>query len=224
MAIQKVRQEAYRKRVMPVRAWREDLKQIESRLRDIQDDGKLEIRIENPNVEYVIDGIDDLQGFGEKQIFEIVFRVDGLSLRLGAANYVIVRDATDYKLQAALDWIVRFTRSKGRFKVYQLLYGEIWKSIAWAIVWMLVLIASLTDVLVLSESEVSTPQSIVSMLVGVGLVSAAVFILKPHRSKIVAATRAESPPFWVREKDDLIISLLSLVAGGVLGYWINTIT
>jgi hypothetical protein len=51
-----------------------------------------------------------------------------------------------------------------------------------------------------------------------------IFFVKPHRSKIMTATRVESPPFWVRKRDDLIISLLSLIAGGVLGYWINTIT
>lgn len=224
MAIKKVRQEAYRKRITPVRVWREDLKQIEGRLRDIYGDGKIEIRVENPKVEYVIDSIDDLEGFGESWVFEIVFRVEGLSVRLGAANFVVIRDATDFRLQAALDWMIRFARSKGRFKVYQFFYGEIWKTVAWASIWVILLVLVLTDVVVLGGPEVPVSQSVLSMLVGVLLMTAVTFAAKPHRSKIMTVTRAENPPFWVRKKDDLVISLLSLIAGGVLGYWINTIT
>lgn len=48
------------------------------------------------------------------------------------------------------------------------------------------------------------------------------------RPRIYTKTRSEAPTFWVRKRDDLwieaTVSVVSLILGGVIGYWINTIT
>jgi len=37
-------------------------------------------------------------------------------------------------------------------------------------------------------------------------------------------TRKEDPVFWVRKRDDIWIALVSLLLGGVLGYFVNMLT
>jgi len=48
------------------------------------------------------------------------------------------------------------------------------------------------------------------------------------RTTISSRPRAEAPTFWRRKRDDLwievVVSLVSLLLGGVVGFWINTIT
>ncbi len=55
-----------------------------------------------------------------------------------------------------------------------------------------------------------------------------VAFMAPPRNRLFTQYRAEAPTFLMRKRDDLLIessvALVSLVIGGVLGYWINTIT
>jgi hypothetical protein len=48
------------------------------------------------------------------------------------------------------------------------------------------------------------------------------------RPRIYTRTRSEAPTFWVRKRDDLwieaTVSVVSLIVGGVIGYWINIIS
>lgn len=52
--------------------------------------------------------------------------------------------------------------------------------------------------------------------------------LKVGRTIIFAQTRREAPGFYTRKKDDLVITIASnvasLIAGGLIGYWINTVS
>ena len=51
---------------------------------------------------------------------------------------------------------------------------------------------------------------------------------RKYRVLIYTKKRAEAPPFLERKRDDLwieaVVGVVSLVLGGVIGYWINTIT
>jgi hypothetical protein len=93
--------------------------------------------------------------------------VEGLSLRFGAANLAVVRDVNDFKLQAVLDWILRFTRSKGRFKLYQFLYGDVRKLSLWLLVATIVIILSLTGVITLGGPVIPMPLAIATIVAGV---------------------------------------------------------
>jgi hypothetical protein len=53
-------------------------------------------------------------------------------------------------------------------------------------------------------------------------------VFKPWYSKLLTKTRKEAPSFWDRKRDDLAITVFSnfasLIAGGFVGYWVNTLS
>ncbi|WP_152603632.1 hypothetical protein [Amycolatopsis rifamycinica] len=64
-------------------------------------------------------------------------------------------------------------------------------------------------------------------MVAIGLICTGIYVSflfggRPWESRLFTRTKADLPSFWRRKRDDLLIGAVSLIVGGIIGYWVNT--
>lgn len=224
MALKKLSPDTSSRHLYAVRMWRDDIAEIIAMLKTLGDQ-KITIKLHVGRVEYAVDAIDDLDQLRDDHIDDLVITHPRgeVKLTLGDINRITTNDA-DLQTRAVVEQIEHYTRRKGRLRLYQWLYAtQRWRGP------ILSLSAMGVSLYLLMRSESSNWQSLevrhwVSAAIGLILSLALLIMARPNKSKIYARRRVDLPPFWQRKRDDIVIAVVSLIAGGVIGYWINTIS
>lgn len=178
-----------------------------------------EIRIRADD--YQIDAVADLAGLPEERVsrFEATTISDKqVQLVLSASDAFAVAEDPDLETKGLLAELQRLGQPQSWF-------GRNLSVIFWSAVMMIVF------VVILSFSTAGdTPAWMVIIFAAGGALAGTVLIwmyprAESARAIIYTRTRLEAPTFWQRKRDDLwitgVASLISLILGGILGYFVG---
>jgi hypothetical protein len=175
--------------------WRDDIAEMVSLFGEATSDGKVKTQTET----YELSDLDDLAQIGTACVDHVIVTADQgrLRLELGPRECWVEVTDPDLKARGMLAEVVRLSKRHKRFGA-QFRYR------------------------VLTMAAAAWPWRTVSrtlLIEGAG---------KVQRTILYTRTRAEAPTFWMRKREDIWIeisvSVISLIIGALMGYWINTIT
>jgi hypothetical protein len=209
--------------------WREDIAEIVSVFREATSDGEVKIQTDK----YEVDDIEDLGHIKEPRIERLVVTGDQGRLRLELSRSECQVEVTepDLKARGMLAEILRISEN------YKPRPPRLWLILTLPIPLAfaaLVLIVAQHLGIYNPDPELSSSPAVSGLLSGVVLALstvgyAEIWYRKRFKVTILRTrTRAEAPTFWMRKREDIWIEIAvgsaSLLLGGVIGYWINTIT
>ncbi len=212
----------------PVRLWRDDLERIVALIEEVYPEAPPRIQTDL----YRLDSIQDLADLPSTRVrsvsIDIPKRFTVKILPAACTIEVVEPDTLSRGLVATLGEILNQSR---RFPIRLVLFGLEGLAIALFLVSVLV------------STGGFSPTNFASLVGGLALMAMWLVLVMPRSfgllfssledirfgaSQIFTKTRAEAPTFLMRKRDDLLIeavvAVVSLLAGGFLGYWINTIT
>jgi len=109
-----------------------------------------------------------------------------------------------------------------------------WLALAFLVWWVIELPTAAAHLvhnvgLLLSHGRIPSGKSIlllIGLIIAVSLLLVGASRLPGTSSSavVINVPRASRPSFWVRKRDDIKIAIVSLVAGGVVGYFVNVLT
>lgn len=183
---------------------------------------------------FSVDHISDLAEIPETRVRILIIRTaDGaFEVRLspwGSTIQVTDTDTLSKGVVAAIGEIFRQRRHSPATSILGLIAGLLFGMLAVVIVSLWVATLDTTGELQTDlDTSVGTTIFPAILLLIVALAVGRYGWVKRNFCQIITRTRAEAPSFLSRKKDDLVIEatvgVIFLALGGILGYWINTIT
>jgi uncharacterized protein YneF (UPF0154 family) len=232
LTIKKIKSKEIYENVPEVQIWLDDIEKIKFWVDEIPASSPSKIILEVGGSQYETTNIEDVATFDHYEVdtLEIAQGEGEFSVTISRAekvNSIRYTDTTP-RMNASATQIKQILIEQRRLKLIQALQGKHSRPITYLVAAVIVLLFSLLNVGLAHNSFVN-----VLIFVAVTLVfglTGGIFMLalKAGESRIFTKTRAEHPTFWQRKRDDLLItivsSVISLVVGGVIGYWVNTIS
>lgn len=205
----------------PIMAWREDIEAIASLLHRAYPDLALQLQ----TCHYKLDAIEDLATIPETEICHIRMTTsDGnIQVSLGHSNSSVRVSNPDFSTKGLLAELTRKIEDHRRKR--PLLQAA---RLITAFVLILSAVLGAKSGAFNAPPSVDLPGWAWPWVMICSLLLLLALSVPKNKSRIFTRTRAEAPTFFSRKKDDLLIeagvAVVSLILGGFLGYWINTIT
>jgi hypothetical protein len=206
--------------------WQDDIAEMVAVIRQAVPEGEIDIEVDGCKAEEVAD-LAQLDS-PTVQALIVTDRAKKLTLELSTAQCLIKVDDPDLVTKGAVSEIIRIAgRCRRRYFAWVRAMALIYVGLVLAFGVFLVVAAAIGY-----SSFVDDFQTIEIVGIGVYLPLAAIVMFRPEvvsrESVLYARIRKDAPTFWMRKRDDLFLtavaSLISLILGGFLGYWINTIS
>ena len=238
MALEKITPSVYRKDFPVVRMWRDDLEEISKLIEEVVgDSGSLIIQVYDGDDKYAVANVEDIATFKRSRVDSATLYAPsiGLTLILGPQAPTLEVEDPDLRVRGLIVEISRIVQTSARplGRMNHWLSQHIW-----FVVFMFVLFISIGISGTLSfarydggEAEVSWTPAVLGLSMGMIsylIVKGLYRLIRLDRSILYVKTKIEEPTFWSRKKDDLAITVvsnvLSLGLGGIVGYWVNSIS
>lgn len=236
MSLQRVSPSVDRQSFPPVRIWRDDLEEIYQLIREVvSENDPINIRAHDGEDVYTLTSVGDIGGFNVPTLKAISIYAPTIkvTLRLGPKKSNMEAEEPDLRIRGLITEVARILSSKAR---------PVGRVFAWiedhvgmlAVALMAMGIAAVAivagEATNAEDMRFSTP-ALIGLVAGLfaGLITAWISVYLRLGSCILnVKTRLEAPTFWARKKDDIMItvvsSVLSLILGGIIGYWLNSIS
>jgi hypothetical protein len=233
MSIRKTSTTVIDERLPQVRMWLEDLKEVAFWIMQIPSEEALVIEMIAKGTVYQLDSIEDLADFEMARIEEIYLAhpEKALTVSFGKQkNRVTYRDDRPEVIASATQVKVVVRRHR-RLAFVNFFTGTAARQFLSLTALLLICGSYVLVSQLLDDRDYTATEQIRSGFMG--LLAAAVFWslvlgVRPWESRIFTKTRAMLPTFWQRKRDDLFLTIasnaVSLIAGGAIGYWVNTLS
>jgi hypothetical protein len=227
MALRKLGPEVTRRDLGPVRMWRDDIAEMVAVFREAIPQGDVDIEVDG----YKVDEIEDLAELKVPniEVLTVEDRSEKVALELSTSRCLIKAYDPDLATRGMIAELAQIAeRCRRRYVGLRILSSGFFGLVNLCIFFLLGVALKAIPVTGewLNRALLLGSFGAVVSITAYVLVRTRIVVLP--KSILFTGARAEAPTFWMRKRDDIwltvIASLVSLILGGFLGYWINTIS
>lgn len=240
MPVEKITPSVHREWFPVVRMWRDDLEEIVKLVREVVGGKeKLMLRVRDKSDEYSISEIADIATFKIPRLKQISIYAPSIRVRLdiGPKDPILEVEDPDLHVRGLLAEISRMIHAKARplARLDRWIVDHLWFLILILLVAIPIGLINMLSGASLGAHDktpgIAWQPAVVGLAFGTVLYYAVGWLYrlgKFNTSILHIKSKVEEPTFWSRKKDDLAITLvssvLSLILGGIIGYWVNSIS